>query len=223
MGALRLATIMGLVLACGDAASAASQGTYRKASETRGQYVRRRADVHRIHLQIERDFKDSQEWQDAQVELKAARAALDQVRKPILDAVRSMPQYRELWHAEQDAVRKLEELCGGGKTSSHQLLAAARKLLDIRRAMTCAEADALAREPALEDARMRLLSAHYKMRGLKAQFAQVAKSDHDWQAAQQRLAQSREKMVLAASRLEQEIESDWDTQHARLSSMIVAR
>jgi hypothetical protein len=132
-------------------------------------------------IRLQREFTHSPQYKAAAQEVDDAQAALDAARRPVLAAVAGDPHYQEL-HAKWQNVADV--LAEGGLPAPDMLQLAARKM-DYGSEMQKMEAAALSSDPAVANARARLVSAQRRVDDMREDFEDNLYKNPTWAAAKQ--------------------------------------
>jgi len=187
----------------------------------RSRYFYAKSELNRIHIQLEREFFQSPAWTAAQANLIAATTKLQSVRQPLIDATRSSPAYQRIWQQKYTLEKQLEAAHAQPPTAARdtEIYALANRLLDLRQALTQLESDALAADPAVNQAKQELVAANDQFQALWGQHAQSIPANPTWRRARQRMDAAYAQWIAAAGRFQQNNDRDWETNHQRLVSI----
>ncbi|MCC7351436.1 MAG: hypothetical protein IT446_12790 [Phycisphaerales bacterium] len=187
----------------------------------RSRYFYARSEMNRIHIQLEREFVQSAAWTAAQSNMITVTNRLQTLRQPVMDAVRSSPAYQRIWQRKYTLEQQLESLHEKPKSAEREaeIYALANQLLDLRQELSRMESDALAAEPAIEQARQELVSAGQQLQELWDQHARSIPANPSWRRARQRMEIARAQWIDAAGRWQGANDRDWASNHQRLVSI----
>src|SRR6185369_15070421 len=117
-----------------------------------------------------------------------------------LSAVQEQPEYR----AAQIEVWKQEEALHAAQADPHgaskNVASVANQLLEKRAVVTKMQADQIRADTDLRQARYAALDAQSMVEGLRRSFNDSVRFDRNWQQAQQRLNQARQRLVSLGGR-----------------------
>jgi len=187
----------------------------------RARYFNARSELNRIHIQLERGFVQSPQWTAARTDLIAATTKLQSLRRPLIEDLRASPAYQRLWQRKYTLEKQLETAHTLPSTAARdaEIYALANRLLDLRQSLTQLEADALAAEPAVDQARQELVAANDQLQSLWDQHLRSIPADPSWQRAHQRMETARAQWIDAAGRFQEINDRDWDSNRQRLVSL----
>ena len=188
----------------GDAAAVASARKDLSAATTQA----RKADaaVKAAEAKVLEGFKKTPEWTAAQQQIDAAKAAYDAAAKPALDKVHASPEYQKADAARQRAADELAALANS--TSAEALSKAGNERYANEQLMKKLEADALAGDPQVTQARQQLATAQKAQDDVKRKLDELEKADPDFQAARKDADEANDKVVKARTALQEAAKAD---------------
>lgn len=203
------ALVLAAVVAMADVASAqttpidrtASREARQRQQEAQVEFNRRNAAVKAITARIKTAFEQREAWINAQAELKAARAALEAARQPVLARLAAKPEYKKALEAREKAEAERDAL--KNSRSSEKLYEAAGRAIDANFVVVKMENDALAADPKVQQAQKQLDAAEAMVSALNQQLEQELESNLQWVEAK-RFAEEAQLMVAQATKEFQE-------------------
>jgi hypothetical protein len=163
------------------------------------EFNRRNATVRAITARMKADFEQRNEWIKAQADLKAAQAAHEAARKPVLAALAKKPEYRKALEAKQKAEAERDALATTNSRSSDKLYEAAGKAIDANFIVVKMENDALAADPNVQQTLKQLNAAQDAVAALNKQFEQELETSLEWVEAK-KLAEESQLVVAEATK-----------------------
>jgi hypothetical protein len=131
---------------------------------------------------LKKEFEAGPEWQAALADLRQATADHEKARQPLVQKLRESAPYKA---AEADRKKLTDELEQLRSTpgASQQLTEAATRLMQANSVLTRLEADAISSDPAVAEARQRMVDASARLAALRKQFDDSIKGSAVWQRA----------------------------------------
>ncbi|MCC6423461.1 MAG: hypothetical protein IT447_08275 [Phycisphaerales bacterium] len=187
----------------------------------RSRYFNARSELNHLHIRLEREFVQSGAWTTAQSNLITAGSQLQSLRQPLVDAVRNTPAYQRIWQRKYALEKQLESAYAKPNSAEREadIYRLANQLLDLRQELTRMEADALAAEPAVHQAKQDLVSANQQLRDLWDQHARSISANPSWQRAHRRMESAYAQWIDAAGRWQGANDRDWASNRQRLVSI----
>jgi hypothetical protein len=225
-----LAAVTATILAAPPVARGDTTGPYaypppvnREASKAARAEVRDRTRVLReaehemrqIAMRAQKDFEHSGEYLAAEEAVKEAQAKLDALTTPILTAVRTDPAYQAALAEKQRRQDRLRELKAAAPVTPEQLQAGAAAVLEAGKAVTQIEADALAAEPAVAEARAALAEATARLTALRDGVDDQVRADPDWQNARAQVEAAKGDVTGARRELSRALKLEAEQDRAR--------
>lgn len=205
--ALALTMVVGMAadVARGQAVTPIDRSGSRMAREKQKdaqiEFNRLNATVKAITARIRADFEQRDEWIKGQADLKAAQAAYEAARKPVLAALAAKPEYKKALAAREKA--EAEREAAKDSRSTEKLYEAAGKAIDANLVVVKMENDALAADPKVQQAEKNLDAAQAVVAGLKKQLEQELETNVEWVEAK-KLAEEQQLLVAQATQELQE-------------------
>jgi hypothetical protein len=206
--ALVLAAVVGL---CATAETALAQATpidrsgsreaRKRQQEAQVEFNRRNTTVKALTARIRADFEQRDAWIKAQADLKAAQAAHEAARRPVLARLAAKPEFKKAMEAKQKAEAERDAL--RNSRSSDKLYEAAQKAIDANFALIKMENDALAADPKVQQTKQVLDAAEATVAALNEQLEQEMHSNAEWVEAK-KYAEEAQLMVAQATKELQE-------------------
>jgi hypothetical protein len=161
---------------------------------------------------IDTQMRSTASYKSVEIEVQRARTRYEAIQKPILDALMKDEEYAKLNQEAETARQIIAQLVAEQKKDFLDLLPHAKAALEAGRRMTRAEVIALALDPAVEEARMDMVTAYNKLRKLTSAFRREASRGESVRIATQDLEAARARVEAAsaalAAALERETEAD---------------
>lgn len=173
--------------------SSETRAQRKKVAEARAGVRKAESSLNFAHIAVHREFYNSREYLDAREALRAASRELEQTRGPILTALHNS----ELWQrcvierdhaeAEVDAIRAQD------KINFKQLTAAAKESMARRSVLSRMEAEALAREPKVAEALVKVQGAYAQLQAMESALDDRVRQNGEFADARKGLADARAK------------------------------
>lgn len=207
--ALALTAVLALTTAAADALAqvgttidrTASREARKRQQEAQIEFTRRNATVKAIEARIRSAFEQRDEWIKARADLKAAQAALEAAKKPVMAKLAAKPEYRKAVEAQQKAEAERDALRNSRATD--KLYAAAQKAIDANFAVVQMENAALAADPKVQEAQKRLDAAEALAAALNQQLQQELETNAEWVEAK-KFAEEQQLLLAQATKDTQE-------------------
>lgn len=197
----------------------ASVEAQKKITEAQATIAKAEAEARTSQQKMQQEFETSEEWISAQAAVKEAQNKLQTASRPILEALYANPEYKSAHLKKQQMEDKLRAL--EGKTSAiNERTIAANSLMELRGVLSKMEADSLAAEPRVAQARANLVEASQAAGQLQSTFEESLKNNPQWLAAKEQAEQSRQELksaqdALAAARQQEIAMARQQTEEAR--------
>ena len=219
--ALILVVVMGMAAdaAWGQAAPidrSGSRNAREKQKDAQVEFNRRNATVKAITARIRADFEQRDEWIKGQADLKAAQAAYEGARKPVLAALAAKPEYKKAAEARDKAEAEREAL--KNSRAQDRLYEAAQKALDANLLVVKMENDALAADPKVQQTKQQLASAQAVVSGLNKQLEQELETNAEWVEAKKAAEEQQLLVAQATQELQQATKAEADQARAQAES-----
>ena len=150
---------------------------------------RARREIGRAIRERRQNFESSNEWQQAIGAVRKTRADFEKARSEALETLRQNTEYKsaqiQIWKLQED----LDAARAQGKTQ--QVNDIALRLLAERSAVSRSEANALADDETIRQARYAMIDAQAKASALRRGFVESIQSDPQWRSARAQLDQAR--------------------------------
>jgi hypothetical protein len=191
---------IGLRMSGGGAESSSQDSAAVSASSGTGNA---RDQLHRLAIQLSRQFESSPDYQQAELAAAQALSAYHLAQADALNVVRSSPQGIAAQVEIDRLERQLDEARAranlAGKNHSAEIDALAMELLDKRSAVSRREVAAVAGDDKLATLRYAWLDANAKSQMIRDGFSQQLHSDPQWKNARAQLEQSWGAMASASN------------------------
>lgn len=142
-------------------------------------------------------FEQSDEWKQAQADLKAAQTERDAAIAPALEKVRASAEHKAASDAKTKAAAEVDRLRAAGSTGP-EVAAAARATAEASGAVQKLEADAIAADPAAKAAAAKALESGTNCADLLKKFNDSIKLSPEFEQATKRVEDARAKRDRAA-------------------------
>ena len=130
----------------------------------------------------------------AQAALRQAQSDYDAATGPILDKVRSSPQYEAALDAKKSAAQHVEDLQNEVPPDQDQITQAARVVLDKGQVLTTMQNDALASDPKITSLKANLDAANQKLLKLRHDLEESIKTNPQVIAARKELEEAQSEL-----------------------------
>jgi len=135
-------------------------------------------------LKIEKAFEASPDWIEAQTQLKQAQTELETASKPILDDLKSKPEYEQAVQRQSDAKAQVAANQQNPSTATPaKLTTPATQALDAADDVTKMEEAAIAADPKAAELKAKVATAGAKLNALTQQRDAAVLADPEWIAA----------------------------------------
>lgn len=175
----------------------ASREARKRQQDAQIEFNRRNATVKAIESRIRSAFEQRDEWIKGQADLKAAQAALEAAKKPVLAKLTAKPEYKKAIEAREKADAERESLRNSRATD--KLYAAAQKAIDANFAVVQLENEALAADPNVQQAQKQLSAAESLVSALNQQLQQELETNAEWVEAK-KLAEEQQLLLAQATK-----------------------
>jgi hypothetical protein len=153
-----------------------------------------RDQLHRANIQLERQFEQSADYQQARLAAMQALSAYEQARQASLATVQSSSESAsaelDIEHLEKQLDDARREAKLAGRDQSPKIEAIALELLEKRSAISHRQTKAFAGDDNLNNLRFTWIDAHAKLAAMESQFAQQLRADPQWRNAKSQLEQA---------------------------------
>jgi hypothetical protein len=153
-------------------------------------------------------FKKSPEWSTAQQQIDAAKATYDAAAKPVLEKVRSSPEYQKAATARQNAADQLAALRNSPNVTAEALTRYGNEQYANDQLMKKMEADALASDPQIAQAKEKLTIATKSQEDLKRKLEELEQADPDYIAAKKDADEANDKLAKARTAMQEAAKAD---------------
>ncbi len=161
-----------------------------------------RDQLHRIAIQISRQFESSSDYQAARLAALQAFSAYQAARAAVIQQVQSSPQGLaanvEIDRLERQLEQARDEAKLAGRDHTDKTDAIAMALLNARSAISQREAKALAADDGVNNLRYAWLDANAALESMRGDLAQRVQSDPQWKSAKAQLEQARVALASAS-------------------------
>ncbi|HEV7302017.1 MAG TPA: hypothetical protein VGN72_21960 [Tepidisphaeraceae bacterium] len=149
----------------------------------RAQQNQAKSQMESARLRVVKTFEASEDWQKAQQELQQAQAAYDEASKPVLDALKEKPEYKESKKAEEEARAAVQAAHKEGDPSPAEVTAPATEALEAGSEVTKMEQAALDADPKVAELKAKRDEIAARLQALQQQRDAAILADPEWQAA----------------------------------------
>ncbi len=155
-------------------------------AQMRAQQNQAKGQMQAAQSKVHATFEASEEWVKTETELAAAQTAYDDASKPVLEALRAKPEYKQAVEAELKAKEEVvAKQQSEPNASPAQLLPKAENAMEAASTVTTMEREALEADSNVAGLKAKLEELSTRMNQLKQQRDAAVLSDADWKAAKQ--------------------------------------
>lgn len=177
--------------------AAAAQKAASAAAAARAEVTRAESALSNRALALQREFEASSDYRAALSALRSAQLAHEAARAPVLDALSRDERYRASAEAKNQFQEQLRSAREGG---SPELVASlAKAAMEQGGVLTAMESERLNADPAVREARSRLLEAQAQVDALRRRYDSSIASDSQWQAARRAVDTAKAKRTSTAA------------------------